>query len=102
MIFKSSFKGEGMAKYAVFAWIVKIAVWIAWFYFAVVPYGEKFITLLNESLNNSAWDLKTLLTPILYIFLWFVGLAIAESIVGFGIFFIAKAELKSRYPGSLF
>lgn len=102
MIFKSSFKGEGMTKYGVFAILLKIDVWASWIYFAIIPYGGKFIDLLQASLNNGVWDIRELLTPILMIILWFGGLVLIEIIIGFGIFYIAKVELENRNSGRFF
>lgn len=65
--------GSGSFKYMAAYWLWTIVVYAAWFISVFLPYGEKFLNLLQTQMNEQKWELLKLLTPIFYIIgYWFI------------------------------
>lgn len=83
MFVKYTFEGNEMRPFFIAGIIVKLAIIAVFIFMVLIPFGGEFLTLLEESLNTSVWDLSELLKPIGMIILYFFILTVIESIIAF-------------------
>jgi hypothetical protein len=94
MLVKSSFKGTKMGKYQIAAILLKLGLLTIFIFNIIIPFGNEFLEIIQQSIDSEIWNIKAILIPIGKILLYFVILTAIEAIIVFAIIFpLAKSEL---------
>lgn len=80
--------GEDSSKYMVPWWAINIVMYAIYIFNVIVPFGKKFISILELQLNSKHWDLIPLLTPIFWMFIYYIA---TQVILGVIVWFIFKS-----------